>query len=65
MEAESGLTRSIIDQLHSPDMGEWKVKVVLLGVSLMNFILRISNEIKWQEKVVLFEESLIKFILWI
>ena len=65
MEAESGVTRSIIDQLHSPDMGEWKVKVSLLGVSLMNFILRISNEIKWQEKVVLFEESLIKFILWI
>ena len=26
---------------------KWKVKVVLLEVSLMNFILRISNEFKW------------------
>ena len=60
MEAESGVTRSIIDELHSSDIqrdqleGEsvvariiideihcfdiikWKVKVVLLEVSLMN-----------------------------
>ena len=43
---ESGVTRSIIDELHSEDMIKWKVKGVLLELSLMNFILRISNEIK-------------------
>ena len=47
MEGENGVTRSIIDELLSSDMIKWKVKVVLLEVSLMNFILRISNEIKW------------------
>ena len=42
MEGESLVTRSIIDELHSSDMVKWKVKVVLLEVSLMNFIHRIS-----------------------
>ena len=36
------------------------MKVVLLEVSLMNFILPISNEIKWKVKLVLLEVSLIK-----
>ena len=37
MEGESGVTRSIIDQVHSSDIQEikWEVKVVLLEVSLM------------------------------
>ena len=48
MEDESGVTRSIIDELHSSDMVKRKVKVVLLEVSLMNFILRISKELKWR-----------------
>ena len=52
MEGESGVTRNIIDELHSPHMVKGKVKVVLLEVSLMNFILRIS---KWKVKVVLLE----------
>ena len=52
MKGESGVTRSIIDELHSSDMIKWKVKVVLLEVSLMNFILWISKEIKWKVKVV-------------
>ena len=65
MEAESSVTRSIIDELHSSDMVKWKVKVVLLEVSLTNFILRISNEIKWKAKVVLLEVSLMNFILQI
>ena len=52
MEGESGVTRNIIDELHSSDMVKRKVKVVLLEVSLMNFILRIS---KWKVKVVLLE----------
>ena len=48
MEDESGVTRSIIDELHSSDMVKRKVKVVLLEVSLMNFIPRISKELKWR-----------------
>ena len=52
MEGESGVTRNIIDELHSSDIVKRKVKVVLLEVSLMNFILRIS---KWKVKVVLLE----------
>ena len=57
MEGESGVTRSIIDEfilLISQEI-KWKVKVVLLDVSLTNFILRRSNEIKWKVKVVLLE----------
>ena len=46
MEGESGVSRSIIDEVHSSQMAKWKVKVVLREVSLMNFILRISKEIK-------------------
>ena len=58
MECESGVTRRIIDELHSSDIlgdqmeGERKV---LREVSLMNFILRRSKEIKWKVKVVLLE----------
>ena len=63
MEGESGGTRSIIDELPSSDMIKWKVKMVLLEVSLMNFILGISSEIKWKVNVVLFEVSLMNFIL--
>ena len=48
MEGERGVTRSIIDELHSSDIFKKKVKVVLLEVSLMNFILPISKEIKWR-----------------
>ena len=65
MEEESGVTRSIIDQLHSWDIQGYQVvvKVVLFELSLMNFFLRISKEMKWKVKVVLFEVSLINFIL--
>ena len=63
MEGESGVTRSITDELVSLNMIKWKVKVVLPEVSLMNFILRISVEIKWKVNVVLLEESLRDFIL--
>ena len=55
MEGESGVTRSIIDELHSSDMVKRKVKLVLLEISLMNFILLISNKIKWKRKVVVLE----------
>ena len=65
MEGESGVTRIIIDKYPSSDIQKIKgiVKVVLLEVSLMNFIPRISNEIKWKMKVVVFEVSLMKFVL--
>ena len=46
MEGESGVTRSTINQLPSSDsQADQKVKVVLLEVSLMNFILSISKEV--------------------
>ena len=43
MEGKSGVTRSIIDELHSSDLVKWKVKVLLIEVSLMKFILGISK----------------------
>ena len=46
MTGEDSVTRSIIDEPLSGDMAKWKVIVVLLEVSLMNFILRISKDIK-------------------
>ena len=60
---ESSLNLIRIDGM-SKEM-KWKVKVVLLEVSLMNFILRISREIKWKEKGLLLEVSLMNFILGI
>ena len=52
VEGESGVTRSFIDELHSSDIqgDQMEVKVVLLEVSLMNFIPRRSNEIKRKVK---------------
>ena len=52
MVGESGVTRSMIDELLSSDMIKSKVKLVLLEVSLMNFILGISNKIKRKVNVV-------------
>ena len=50
IEDETGVTRIVIDEYHSSDIQEIKgnVKVVLLEVSLMNFIFRLSKEIKWK-----------------
>ena len=48
-EGEGGVTRSIIDEIDSSDIKGDQMEgesIVLLEVSLMNFILRISNEIK-------------------
>ena len=52
MEGESGVARSIVDELHSSDIQEDQMqeRVVLFEVSLMNFILRISKEMKWRGK---------------
>ena len=65
MEIESVVNRSIIDELHSSAIqgDQMEVKVVLLEVSLMNFILQISKESKWKLKVVLLEVSFIKCVL--
>ena len=54
MKGKSGVTRSIIDQLESWDIQGDKMEgeMDLLEVSLMNFVLRISNEIKWKAKMV-------------
>ena len=57
MEGESGVFRSIIDELHSWDIqgDQMESEVVLLEISLMKFILGISNEMKGKKKVVLLE----------
>ena len=68
MEGESGVTRSISDEFHSWDIQGDQMEgesMVFLEVSLMNFILRISKEIKWKVKVELREVSLMNFILGI
>ena len=47
MESESGVTGDIIDELLQISKEiKWKVKLVLFVVSLIKFVLRISNEIK-------------------
>ena len=60
MEGQSRVIRSIIDEflLRISNEIEWKVKVVLLEVSLMNLIFGISKKIKWKVKLVLLEISL-------
>ena len=65
MKGESGFTRRFIDELRCSGIqgdqlaGESDV----IEVSLMNFILRISEEIKFLVKVMLLELSLMNFIL--
>ena len=63
MEGQSDVARSIIDELDSSDMIKWQVNVLLFEVSLMNFILWITNKIKCKVKVLLLEVLLMKFIL--
>ena len=67
MEAESGVSRSIIDELHSWDIqGDQTEDESGVSRSInMNSILRISKQIKYEVKVVLLEVSLICFILGI
>ena len=64
MEGESGVTGSIIGELLSSDIQgvQMEDERGLLERSLMNFILRISNEIKWNVKVVLLEVSLMNLV---
>ena len=55
MEVGRGVTRSIIDELHSWDIqgDQMELNVVLQEVSLMKFIFPRSNDIKRKVKVVL------------
>ena len=65
MESESGVARSIIEELHSLELqgDQMEGERVLREVSLMNFILVISKEIIWKMKVVLLLVLLMNFIL--
>ena len=66
MEGESGVTRSIIDELHSWDIQGDQIegeKMDLLEVSSVNLILGLTKVIKWKVKAVLLEVSLMSFIL--
>ena len=67
MEGESCATRSIIDELDAWDIqgDEMEGERGFTRVSMMNFILGISKQIKGQVKAVLLEVSLMNFILWI
>ena len=67
MVGERGVTRNIIDEIHSWEIqrDQMEDESGVLKVSLMNVILRISKEIKWNLKVVLLEVSLMNFILCI
>ena len=65
MEGESGVTRSITDEIRSWDIQGDEMESesgVTLSIN-MNFILRISKQIKYKVKVVLLEVSLINVIL--
>ena len=64
-EGESGVSRSIIDELHylAIQGDQMEGESVVLQVSLMNFILRISKDIKWKVKVALLELSLTNLFL--
>ena len=58
MAGESGFTQSVIEELHCFDIQEDQMEgesMVVFEVSLINFILWISKEIKWKVKVVLLE----------
>ena len=46
MAGEGGVNRLVIDELHCSDLIKWKVKLVLLELSLMILILRMTKEIK-------------------
>ena len=65
MESKSGVTRSIIDELHSSAIqrDQMEGESGVLEVYFMNFILRISKEIKWKLKVVLLKVSLMNLFL--
>ena len=55
MKGENGVTRSIIDKIHSSDFQGDQMEgesMVLLKVSLINLVLGMIKEIKWKVNVV-------------
>ena len=53
MEGESGVTRSMFDEIQSWDIQRDQMKgesIVLFEVASMKFVLGISKEIKWKVK---------------
>ena len=67
MEGESGFTRSIIHELQSSEIqgDEMESESGFTRSINMNFLLRISKQIKYKAKVVLLEMSWMNFILGI
>ena len=67
MEGESGVIWSIIDELHSWHIqrDQMEGESCVTEVSLMNFFLEISKQVKWNVKVVLPEVLTMNFILGI
>ena len=65
MEAEAMvlLKESSINFYRVSNEIKWKVKVVLIEVTLMMFFLWLCKEFNWKGKVVLLEVSLMNFIL--
>ena len=65
MYGESGVTRRIIDEVHSSDIQADQMegeRGVTRSIN-MNFIFRISKQIKYKVKVVVLEVSFMNFIL--
>ena len=64
MEGECGVTQSIIDERHSWDIqgDEMESESSVTRSINMNFILRISKQIKYKVKVVLLQVSLMNVI---
>ena len=65
MDGETGVTRSIIDELPSSDIqgDQMERESGVTRTIILNYILRLSNKIKWKRKVVFLEVSMMKFIL--
>ena len=65
MDEETGVTRSIIDELPSSDIqgDQMERESGVTRTIILNYILRLSNKIKWKRKVVFLEVSMMKFIL--
>ena len=63
MEAESGVTLSIIDEIHSSDIERDKMEGERGFTRSVIDELHSTDMIKWKVKVVLFEVSLVIFIL--
>ena len=62
MEGESGVTRSVIDQLHSSDIQQDQMEGKGCVTRIIIDELHSLDMVKWKVKMVLFEVSLMNFI---